>query len=110
MNGTWPISYVLYDALNNCFNVHGVIHCNSINLPLRAKTCISHDPKDACFSATPYTKTAWPGTSLALPDYTPIKLKQTLEQAIYSAHAHRHTSCNNHILLLPSREHSPYLA
>ena len=55
LNGTWPIPHVLYDALNNCFNDQRVIHCNLINLPLRAKTYISHDPKDACFDAISYT-------------------------------------------------------
>jgi hypothetical protein len=75
LNGTWPISNVLYDALDNCFNVQRVIHCNPINLPLRSKTYISHDPKDACFGAIPYTKTAWPGPSLALLGYMSNKLK-----------------------------------
>jgi hypothetical protein len=37
-------------------------------------------------------------------------MKQALEQAIYSAHAHRHTSPSSHILILPNWEHSPYLA
>jgi ribonuclease HI len=110
MNGTWPIPDTLYDALHQCFNIQRVIHCNPINLPLRAKTYISHDPRDTRFSATPYTHTAWPGTSLAIPEYTPYRLKQALEQAIYSAHAHRHTSPSSHILILPNWEHSPYLA
>jgi hypothetical protein len=48
------------------------------------------------------------GTSLALPEYTPDKLKQALEQAIYSAHAQRHISPSSHILILPNWEHSPY--
>jgi hypothetical protein len=56
----------------------------------------------------PYTKTAWPETSLALPEYTPNNLKHGFEQAIYNANAHRHTAPNNHILLLPNGEHSPY--
>ena len=110
MNGTWPIPDILYDALHQCFNIQRVIHCNPINLPLRAKTYISHDPRDTRFSATPYTHTAWPDTSLALPEYTPYRLKQALEQAIYSAHAHRHTSPSSQVLILPNWEHSPYLA
>ena len=92
------------------FNIQRVLHCNPINLPLRAKTYISHDPKDTRFGAIPYTHTTWPGISLALPEYTPYRLKQALEQAIYSAHAHRHTSPSSHILILPNWEHSPYLA
>jgi hypothetical protein len=110
LNGAWPIPDVLYDALNNRSNVQRVIHSNPINLPLRSKTYISHDPKDACFGAIPYIKTAWPGSSLALPYYTPIKLKQAREQALYNAHAHRHASPSKHILLLPNWGHSPYLA
>ena len=98
----WHIPDTLYDALRNCFNIKRVIHCNPINLPLRAKTYISHDPRDTRFSATPYTHTAWPGTSLAIPEYKPYRLKQALEQAIYSAHAHRHTSPSSHILILPN--------
>ncbi len=78
-NGTWPIPDTLCDALNQCFDIRRFIHCNPINLPLRAKTYNSHDPKDICFGAKPYTHTAWPGTSLALPEYTPDKLKQALE-------------------------------
>ncbi len=88
INGTWPIPDTLYDALYKCFNIQRVIHCNPINLPLRAKTYISYDTKDARFGAIPYTPTAWPGTSLALPDYTPSKMRLALEQAIYSAHTH----------------------
>ena len=109
-NGTWTIPDTLYDALHQCFDIQRVIHCNPINLPLRAKTYISHDTRDTHFGATPYTRTAWPSTSLALPDYTPHRMKQALEQAIYSAHAHRHTSPSSHILILPNWEHSPYLA
>ena len=45
-----------------------------------------------------------------MPDYTADKLKQAREQALYIAHAHRHTSPSSHVLLLPSWEHSPYLA
>jgi hypothetical protein len=110
INGTWPIPDTLYDALHQCFNIQIVIHCNPINLPLRAKTYISHDTKDTRFGAIPYTPTAWPGKSLSLPDYTPSKLRQALEHAIYSAHAYIHTSPSSHILLLPDWEHSPYLA
>jgi hypothetical protein len=101
LNGTWPIPDPLYDALDNCVNIKRVIHCNPINLPLRSKMYISHGPKDACFGGIPYTNTTWPDTSLALPEYKPDKLKQALEQAIYSAHTHRHTSPSSHILLLP---------
>jgi len=90
-NGTWPLPDTIYDALHTCFNIQRVIHHNPINLP-RAKTYISHDPKDVAFGALPYTKTAGRGTSLALPEYKADKLKAALEQAIYSAHAHRHTT------------------
>jgi hypothetical protein len=48
--------------------------------------------------------------SLPLPSYIAIKLKQALEHALYSAHAHRHTSPSRQILLLPNCEHIPYLA
>ena len=60
------------------------IHCILINLPLRAKTYISHDPKDACFGAISYTKTVWPDPSLTLLEYTPNKLKQHLSK-LYTA-------------------------
>jgi hypothetical protein len=60
--------------------------------------------------AIPYTKTPWPGTVLALPDYTAGELKQAFEQAPYNAYAHRHTSPSSHILFLPNREDNPYLA
>ena len=60
-------------------------------LPLRAKEYISHDPKYSTFGAIPYTKTAWPDASLALPAYKAKNLTIALEQALYSAHAHRHT-------------------
>ena len=110
LNGTWPIPDILYDALHRFFNIKRVISCIPINLPLPAKIYISHDPMDAAFGAIPYTKAAWLGTSLALPIYTAGKLKQALEQGIYSAHAHRHTSPSSHILLLPNWEHIPYLA
>ena len=76
-----------YDALNRCFNIQCIIHCNPINLPLRAKSYISHDPNDAYFGAIPYTKTTWPRTSLALQDYTADKLKKTLEHALNIDHA-----------------------
>jgi hypothetical protein len=75
---------------------------NPINLSLRAKIYISHDSKDVAVGALPYTKLAWPGTSLVLPEYKADKLKTPLEQAIYKAHAHRHTTPSSHILILPS--------
>ncbi len=62
-----------------------------MTLSLRAKEYISHDPKDVTFGALPYTKTAWPDASLALPTYKAEHLTTVLEQALYSAHAHRHT-------------------
>jgi len=65
---------------------------------------------DADFGAISYTKSAWPGTSLAMSDYSANKLKQALEQAIYSAHTRRHNSPISQILLLPKWEHNPYLA
>ena len=110
LNRAWPILDILYDAFHRCFNIQRVINCNPINLPIRANTYISHDPMDVDFGAIPYTKSAWPRTSLALPDYTVCKLKQALEQALYIAHAHRHTSPSIHILLLPNWEQNPYLA
>jgi hypothetical protein len=98
----WQIPYNIYDALNTCFNIKRVIHCNPIILSLLAKEYISHDPKDAAFGALPYTKSAWSGTSLALREYKAEKLKTALEQAIYSAHAYRHTSPSSQILILPN--------
>ncbi len=68
-NGMWQMPDTIYDALNTCFNIKRVLHCNPIILPLRAKEYISQDPKDADFGALPYTKSAWSGTSLALPEY-----------------------------------------
>jgi hypothetical protein len=81
-----------------------------MTLPLRAKEYISHDPKDATFGALPYTKTAWPDASPTLLAYKAEHLTTTLEQALYSAHAHRHTQPSSHILILPNWQHSPYLA
>ena len=81
-----------------------------MTLPLRAREYISHDPKDATFGAIPYTKTDWPDASLALPSYKAEYLTTALEQALYNAHAHRHTQPSNHILILPNWQHSPYLA
>jgi hypothetical protein len=87
----WHIPDTLYDALCNCFKIKRVIHCSPMTLPLRAKEYISHDPEDAIFGALPYTKTAWPDVSLALPTYKPEYLTAALEQALYNAHAHKHT-------------------
>jgi hypothetical protein len=101
-NGTWIIPDHLYDKLHKCVNIKRVLHCDPITLPLRAKQYIYHDTLDSQFGAAPYTDTAWPGTSLAIPDYTPDKLTRALEQAIYSAHAHRHTRASSHILILPN--------
>jgi hypothetical protein len=81
-----------------------------MTLPLRANEYISHDPRDTTFGALPYFKTAWPDASLALPVYTTEHLTTTLEQALYNAHAHRHTQPSSHILILPNWQHSPYLA
>jgi hypothetical protein len=53
---------------------------------------------------------AWPSTSLDLPEYKADKLKTALEQAIYIAHAHRHTTPSSHILILNNWVHTPYLA
>ena len=106
----WPIPDALYDALCNCFKIKRVIHCSPMTLPLRAKEYISHDPEDATFGALPYTKTAWPDASLALPAYKAENMTTALEQALYSAHAHRHTQPSSHILILPNWQHSPYLA
>jgi hypothetical protein len=101
-NGMWQIPDNIYDALNACFNIKKVIHCNPIILPLRAKEYFSHDPKDAAFGALPYTKLAWSGTSLALPEYKAEKLKTALEQAIYNSHAYRHTSPSSQFFFLPN--------
>jgi len=81
-----------------------------MTLPLRAKEYVSHDPRDIIFGALPYTKTACPDASLALSAYKAENLTIALEQALYSAHAHRHTQPSSHILTLPNWEHSPYLA
>jgi hypothetical protein len=109
-NGTWPIPDAIYDALHTCFNIQWVKHFNPIILPLRAKIYISHDPQDAVFGALPYTRSAWPGTSLALLEYKAGILKTALEQAIYNAHAHRHTAPSSHILILPNWINTPFLS
>ncbi len=54
-NGTWAMPDALYDALHICLNIQRVLHCNSLNLPLRAKIYISHNPLDAAFGALLYT-------------------------------------------------------
>jgi len=79
-----------------------VIHCNPITLPLGAKEYISHDSRDAVFGALPYTKTAEPDASLALPTYNAEQFTIALEQVLYNAHAHRHTQPSSHILILPN--------
>ena len=94
----------------NCFKIKRVIHNSPMSLPPRAKEYISHDPKDATFWALIYTKTAWPDACLALPTYKVKPLTRALEQALYNAHAHRHTRPSSHILILPNWQHSPYLA
>ena len=73
-----------------------------MTLPLRAKKHISHDPRDAVFGALPYTKTAWPDDYLALAAYKAKQITIALEQAVYSAHARRHTQPSSHILILPN--------
>ena len=73
-----------------------------MTLPLRAKEYISHDPRDAIFGALPYTKTAWPDASLALPAYKAEHLTTALQHAMYSAHAHRNIQPSSHILILPN--------
>ena len=42
--------------------------------------------------------------------YKAENLTTALEQALYNAHAHRHTQPSSHILILPNWQHSPYLA
>ena len=106
----WPIPDTLYDTLYNCFKIKRVIDCNPMTLPLRAKGYVSHDPQDATFGALPYTKTSWPDASLALPAYKAEHLTIALEQALYIAHAHRHTQPSIHILILPIWQYSSYLA
>jgi hypothetical protein len=71
---------------------------------------MSHDPRDATFGTLPYTKAVWHDASLALPSYKAKHLTTALEQALYSAHAHRHTQPINHIPILPNLQHSLYLA
>jgi len=100
----------LYDTLCNCFKIKRVIDCNPMTLPLRAKEFIFHDLTGATFGALPYTKIAWLYASLALPAYKVEHLTKALEQAMYIAHAHRHTQPSSHILILPNWKHSPYLA
>ncbi len=100
-NATWAIPDILYDALHNYFIINRVIQFDPITLPLRAKYYISHDPHDITFGAISYTHTAWLDTSLAIPDHTPDKLTRALEQALYNAHAHRHTRPSSQILILP---------
>jgi len=81
-----------------------------MTLPLRATDYISHDPNYEFFGALPYTKTAWPDAFLALPAYKAEQLATALEQALYIAHAHRHTHPSSHILILPNWQQSLYLA
>jgi hypothetical protein len=100
----------LYDTLCKTFKIKRVIHCSPMTLPLRSKEYISHDPRDATFGALLYTKSAWSGASLTLPSYKTDHLTTALEQAMYSAHAHRHTQPSSHILILPNWQPSPYLA
>ena len=102
----WPIPDTLFDTLHHYFNIKRVIGCNPFNLPLRAKVYIPHDPLDSTFGAMPHTRSAWPDTSLALQDYTANKLTRALEQALYSAHAPRHTHPSTHILILPNWKHT----
>jgi hypothetical protein len=81
-----------------------------MTLSLRVKEYISHDPKDVIFGCLPYIKTAWPDASLALPTHKVEQLTTTLEQALYNAHAYKHTQPSSHILTLPNWQHSLYLA
>ena len=106
----WPIPDTLYVTLHHCFNISRVIHCNPVNLPLRAKEYISHDTLDSIFGAMPYTRSAWLDTSLALSDYIDGILTRALEQALYSAYAHLHTHPSSHILIFSNWEHTSYLA
>ncbi len=46
--------------------------------PLMAKEYLSYDPRDAVFGALPYTKTAGPDASLALPAYKGEQLTTAL--------------------------------
>jgi hypothetical protein len=73
-----------------------------MTLPLRAKEYISHEPRDAVFGALSYTNTAWADASLAISAYKAEQLTTALEQALYNAHAHRHTQPSSHILILPN--------
>jgi hypothetical protein len=57
-----------------------------------------------------HKKTAWRDESLALPEYKAEQLTTALEQALYNAHAHRHTRPSSHILILPTWKYSPHLA
>jgi hypothetical protein len=81
-----------------------------LTLPLRANEYISHDPRDVVFGVLPYTKIAWHDASLEFPAYKAEQLTTALEQALYNAHAHRHTQPCSYILILPNWQHSPYLA
>jgi hypothetical protein len=86
------------------------MHCNSITLPLKVTTYISHDIHDQSFGELLYTKSVWSRTTLAFPDYTPEKLREDLEQALYTAHTYQHTQPCCHILILPDWTHTLYLA
>ena len=66
-HGPYPTLYMMHYATAS--RSKKVIHCNPMTLPLRAKEYISHDPRDASFGALPFTKTALPDASLALPAY-----------------------------------------
>jgi hypothetical protein len=81
-----------------------------MTLPLRAKEYISHYSRDATFGDLPYIKTAWSNASLALQAYKVEHITTALEQALFSAHAYRHTQPSSHVPILPNWQHSPYLA
>jgi hypothetical protein len=69
--GGWPTPDKLYDTLDACFDVDRILHCNPYNLPLRAQAYYSEDPLNNRFSSEPLTYTAWTGTSMSLPEFSP---------------------------------------
>ena len=110
MRGRWPIPDPIYDALHHAFNIQRVLECSPMDLPINATEYYTRDPDDIAFSAGTLTATAWTGISLSLPEHTAEAITHSLEQAMYSAHHHKHKSPSATLLLLPSWQHTPYLS
>ena len=70
MRGRWPIPDPIYDALHQAFNIQRVLDCSPMDLPINATEYYTRHPDDTAFSAGTLTATAWPRTSLSLPNQT----------------------------------------